>query len=59
MGETVLKPLVACWTQGVEHAIERYHVRKFEARNPKFETIPKFKIQMTETGASTYVFHGF
>ena len=31
---------------------------KFEIRNPKLETIPKFKIQMTKTGASTCVFLG-
>jgi len=46
-------------TGGVGHAIERYYARIFEIRNPKFETIPKFKIQMTKTGASTYAFLGF
>jgi hypothetical protein len=44
---------------GVGQGIGGHDSRKFENLNPKLETISKFKIQMTETGASTCAFLGF
>jgi hypothetical protein len=38
--------------------MEGKYARKFEIRNPKLETIQKFKILMNKTGASTWAFFG-